>query len=610
MKQKHRFLLLMVLLLIAFTVLPIVHAVVIHDDYHKASGNFTVRSMFIKTWLDGKNRLNMLVDGFPYLLEAEQCATDATYSYCFLSKDDREDGAYVKIQIAERGPAVTVERSFDKDEVKTTEKITVTVTIKNTGDAASSQVTYIDVYPTTYGVIPGQGPESYGNGVKWSGSLDAGSEITMTYSITPSAYQDYESKPTLTYSSNGNELPVPVPARKISIIKPYQIQTGINPRIADTYKTVRYSINISSPLDKLMVSQLTIPLPKDVSYLGASPNLQANNFIFTYTGTIDKGSSEEFWIEFRATKRGSATVVADASFTLGRQSFTSHDEEKVTFSQSGVIVTIAPEKTIVKAGQLFHLNITLENGGQDDIIGLAYSLRGDYITDAGQSIALGSKQHQVIFNERVSAPVVEQTKQTFVSVEGSYKTADGKTLNFAETKQIQVDPQEKLLDITTTVDPPFERGKNSTVTVKAKSLVAYQLKDINLLDTIPSGMRRMAGEPFADKATFSSLESRQIYSYVLFVPATYTKDDAGLETAINMQLNGEAYISGAVQKFPVIGEKKAAPPKQQNQTAGANTTVILEENKSTNPPPKQEQDKVGFFGGIWNWIVDTVVFWK
>ena len=207
-------------LTILLILVPSVFASSIFDDWVEDGQTFKAGDhYFYVQYIESIQKLNFKMDDMGGMLLVGECETRDDIKYCF----EDVNLPQIKVVITSLEPDITIDRSFSTITPNLNENIEVTVTLKNNGDEAATNIKYIDSYPNGLTLFSNQ------NTFTWEGNINIGEEEKFAYTIRAEDIISFDSIAKLSYKFEGKEKTKKSSTASINVRKPFAINAAISP---------------------------------------------------------------------------------------------------------------------------------------------------------------------------------------------------------------------------------------------------------------------------------------------------------------------------------------------------------------------------------------------
>jgi len=552
------------------------------------------------------NKTSLLAGTERGLIYTGDCTAIAGLKYCIDSVEvgyNEESGgpaSTIKLRVLEAGPTLEITRSTSTTTPTVNEEVEVTITILNSGNERAVNANYNEGFPDSVKVSSA----SYSftnNGIVWTGSIDPGKSQTINYKLKFQDAITYETTGEASYIWN-NKINKITNSKTFKVQKPYEVTDSLSSKSVDIADEVMYnvSINNTDPKLEITVTNLKIKIPSGAVIVSRDVALKDSDGGVVFTGKISGGKSQKLSITFKSAKTGTFDLTTDISVSAGGKTFTDKLTYKIGIGVSAIVPAITFTPETVKGGAELEVEAKITNNGDSTVSGISIDMASNIVDPRGwRDLSLATGKNHYAFNKIISAPLVEEEKKFHITLTGSYNTASGKKKPFELTKEVTVLPQERIIELTPDI---IVDGKTVNVTLKIKNVAPYKLTYVSIIDMPQKEIKTTAGERTKDLEALAVGEETTVYSYLLKVPDTYTKDSFLITHTFNALDKDEKKVF--YEKKTNVSLAKTSVPEAETEQAN----VTEQENKTPTPAanqtetPTQTEEKPGFFGRIWGWI--------
>ncbi|MBW2971760.1 DUF11 domain-containing protein [Candidatus Woesearchaeota archaeon] len=581
----------------------------IFNDEVKDNVPFTINSIeHVARYYPSAGKVSLKAGDDRVLVAKEDCADLGDLKYCIdsvsegINEETGDPASTMQLRVLQSGPTIEITRSISDDTPNLNEEVTVSATITNSGNERASNVNYEDKYPSSVRVS-GAVADLVMNGASWVGSLNPGESQTISYKLKFSDFITYESTAVASFIFNNKVNKVKSSTKEFEVQKPYRISDSISSKSVDVGEEITYivSINNSDSSQDLRVESFESVLPAGATTSHRSMGLELDDGKVKYSGTIEGSGSEELTFRFKSMKVAEGELVTKVTLKVGSKTFQEEFKHKVGIGVSAIMPEITFNPTTVKGGGELEIEAKITNNGDETVSDISLDMTSDIVDPSGwRHLELEPGKKHYGFNKILSAPAATEEKTYFVKLSGSYQRASGKTMKFEAREELTVLPQEQLVALL----PKFKvDGKEVNVTLSVKNVAPYKVTAISLIDTIPKGFKALAGDRYIDIDEMAIGEERVAYSYVVEVPATYTKDTFEIVHIFNgLDKDEEKIMTEKTSAVSLSGAAadETGSEEAPEETAEGNETAGNESGTGTSA--EQDEEKPGIFTRMWRWV--------
>ncbi len=580
---------------ILLLLIPFSSAAVIFDDWVTNRETFKVGDdYFYAEYFESSGKLLLKVNGLGRLMEIGECEKKEKIKYCF----EDIDGNEIKIKVTELEPEIEITRSFSTVKPSIDDLITVSVTIKNNGEAKAYNIKYLDVYP--------EGLLVYGGAGSWEGSLSAGQEKSFTYTIRAKELISFDSQAEVSYKYNGDDITTESDIVTISVQKPFYLNDTISTEAADRGDIINYTLKIGNrhSSNKLEIENLEISIPESISILNIPVGFKREDNRLIFEGELEEQETKNFTIKLKPSRVGRFKIKTSAVLEISRRKYEENLEKQFTVGLSSVvpILNVTP---IVKSNSAYDLYIGIKNWAEKKINNVKISVISDLFNNITETKNIAAGQTIDIYKKTLTAPYTEEDKFFNIIITGSYTSSSGKLYTFKKSQRIKVEAVNKVIEIIreTTKKNVYE-GEKIEVKVSLKNRKNTVLEGIDVVDIFPKTIRAtLKGNITAFIERLEPLEEKEAYSYSVTIPKDYGEAELEFTTNVNVRLNGQLIILKKTEKINVLGKKPLEEMIEEvNQLSTNKTTNKTKKTNETDKPSKTKKEEKNLFSKILSWI--------
>jgi uncharacterized repeat protein (TIGR01451 family) len=591
--------------------LQLVQAGEVFNDEVKDNVPFFINDIkHIARYYPSAEKVSILAGEDRVLVVKEDCNSLNDYTYCLdsveegINEETSDPASVMQLRVLQKGPTIGISRSISNNDPMINEVVEVTATVTNSGNERASNINYEDKYPT--GVkISSAYYSMVTNSVAWTGSLNAGDSQDIKYTLRFQDFLTYDSTAQAKYIFNNKVNTIKSSTVTFDVQKPYAVSDSISTRSADINEEIMYSISINNTgAEDISISSLKISIPAGAVVSHRDTGLDLKDNKVSYTGTIPAGDSKELSFRFKSSKVLQGELVADVDIRVGTKTFNEKMTYKIGIGVSAIVPDIKIEPSPVKGGAELEIEAKITNEAEEAVSGISLDMSGDLVEPRGwRDLELDPGKKHYAFNKIINAPSADEERKYYLKLSGSYETASGKTMKFEEMKEVTVQAQEKVVEMTPEI---IVKGKDVNVTLKVKNVAPYKLTYVSLIDTFPQGFRTIAGSRDIDIDELAIGQEITAYSYVVQVPDTYTAKSFDITHIFNGLDKSEEKILNEKRSPVVLGGtgKEAAEEEAGtvNETAEPGTDEGEAGAADAEGEGTAEGSNPGVFSRIWNWI--------
>lgn len=541
------------------------------------------------------------------LIELKDCKAIYTWTYCFdgvddLTDDETGDAVSVSnIRIVESGPSLDIDRSFSSVDPAINEDVEVDVIITNNGNERASNFLYKDKYPAEV-KISSAALDSINNQISWSNSLNPGETASFSYKLKFEDFIEHTSQAEVTYYFNNKVNKDLSDEETFTVRKPYSITHSFSTLAPAEGEEVTYIINISNndSSTTLDITDLKINLPSHFAVTKKDLGFERKVNAYEYNGQVSAGNTVTLELKFKSVTKGIHDVSTDVDCSLGNLRFEETNSEDIRVGISNIVpeITITPEST--KSGKEIEIEAKITNEGTYTIDMIRLDLISDILEVRGwRTIELDDGETYYAYNKILNAPSVDEETEYYITLSGSYQNDAGKTFEYEETKTFTVQPGEKLVELT----PKTEViGQEVKITINVKNVASHVVKEISLIDSLPTGFSMVSGDRFADIESLAIGEDIDAYNYTVKIPDDYRLDNFVITHMFNGDDSDGDLVTLETTSLIDISEVAAQNRESDNEEPSVDTEEEETLEETEDVMVEDEEKKPGVFKRMWNWI--------
>ena len=463
---------------------------------------------------------------------------------CFLEVDR---GSRAKYKNGIEYPAMKVSLKKAKADIKVTrtikaideeintkklsigDRVTILLELENIGDVVATNVDYNDEYPTSVSV---SSPTVIGiqNSFSWNGVISPGAKRDLTYSITIKSFTNYESKPTVTFSSQDEFLETEAEPIIFAVKPPIEIEAKTSPEFPDINSAFRYTVTLKNTAKSAAdLNKFEIKIPSDFTITSSESELEKNDNTFSYSKDIPAGQEKSFEFSLRNQKEGNYEIILDYDIGLSRTNFKATESISLFFGDSDIMPLIEIEKVEFDSGESFDLKAKLKNRGPEDIRDISARLYGEKIVSKDITENLYAGKERTVFTKKVTAPSVNKKTIVDIILDGEYMDNTSKKHEFKTKRQITINPQKKAVSAEGKQIKSANPGERAKIEITIKNLMTTQLKDIDILFLPP---KPLTADDISLKVTLNPNEEKKVSNYII-IPSDYEDKLAVIKAVIS-----------------------------------------------------------------------------
>ncbi len=555
----------------------------------------------IARYYPSAKKVSMLAGTERILIEEDGCAKLGSYNYCVgnvtegVDDETGDPSSTIPLRVVQAGPDITVERAISDDEPKLNEEITITATIRNTGNERAPNVNYADKFPSSVKVTTSF-YDPISNGVLWAGSLDVGKYQTITYTLKFQDYIKYNSTAEASFAFNNKMNRVKSDNELFEVKSPYKLTDSISSASVDLGEDISYNLTINSTTNDqdLSIDSLEMILPAGAMTSNRDMYLESGEGKLTFAGPIKAGTSKQLSFSMKSMKPIQGELVVKMTFIIAGKKFTEELRHKVGMGISDIAPEIKFNPESVKGGKELEIEARIINNGDNKVSGIDLDMTSDIIEPRGwRQLELEPGKKHYGFNKIINAPFIDEDKTFFIKLSGSYKASSGKSMKFNLTKEVTVLAQEIVAELRAV---PKIEGDKVNITLFVKNKANFKLEYVSLIDTLPSGFKMIAGSRDADIDAIEAGEEKLAYSYVVTLPTGFAKDSFIVTHTFNAVDDKEEKVM--FDKNSEIKIKEDGKPITTE--TGTNATPL--DNATKTQASEEETTKPGVLKRFWNWV--------
>lgn len=590
-------------LILFFTLLPIATASIIFEDWVNDRETFKAGDhYFYVQYIESNQNLIFKMDDMGGIMLMGECETRKNIRYCY------EDVDYpkIKVKIEYLEPDVSIERSFSTLSPYLNEEITVTVTLKNEGDKAATNVKYTDEYPTGLRILSGPNPKV------WEGNLNTGEEETFKYTIKAEDIVSFDSTATLSYKFEGKEKIKKSSTETIDVQKPFSIDDEISTEAADKDEIIDYNLTITNnhESNRLTIENLQIILPTKIDLVKVPGELKKEDNKLTFKGEIEKKQNKNFIIKIKSPKAGKFAINTVADLKISNKNFKEKLERTFNVGLS-YILPILNVTDKVKSNSPYPVYIAVKNYGKDEIKNVSIKVESDLTGNIEEKKNIAAGTTYVIFKKTSTAPYSEEDQKHNIKVYGSYRSSSGRVYQFEKSAQLTITAAPKVIEIIKEFNKEeYYPGDEIKIIVKLKNKKNQIINNIDVSDIFPKEIRSsLIGDVTGALDELNPNEEKKLYSYSVVVPENYKEDEIEFKTILNAKLDGELTILKRTDTIKLLKGEKPESIEEEQETI-INETEVQKEETNGGEIKESKEVKENFFKRIINWIKDLFKFSK
>jgi len=578
-------------LTILLILVPSVFASSIFDDWVEDGQTFKAGDhYFYVQYIESIQKLNFKMDDMGGMLLVGECETRDDIKYCF----EDVNLPQIKVVITSLEPDITIDRSFSTITPNLNENIEVTVTLKNNGDEAATNIKYIDSYPNGLTLFSNQ------NTFTWEGNINIGEEEKFAYTIRAEDIISFDSIAKLSYKFEGKEKTKKSSTASINVRKPFAINDSISTEAAEKGEIVVYNITIlnKDESNKLSVENLEITLPAQIDLVVASNELKIEGNKLTFKGAIEKKETKTIFVRVTASRVGQFSISASTNLKISDKSF--KEELKKSFTVgSSLILPILELPAQVKSNSPYSAYIALKNYGKEEIKNIKFKVEGDLFSAITDKKDIQPGTTYEVFKKTLTSPYLKEDHRFNIKISGSYiSPSSGKSYTFEKSAQMIGTAPPNIIDIIRELNKhEFYPGDEIKITIKLKNQKNTIINEVDVSDIFPKEIRSsLKGDITGYIDALNPNEEKEIYSYSLTVPTDYTEDEIEFKTTLNAKVDGELIILKSTDKVKILSGEKPEEVEEETEE------IEPEEEINQTGEKEIEQTKENFFSKIVSWL--------
>lgn len=541
------------------------------------------------------------------VVDYESCQTMKYYKYCFITNRtsgydyDRDREIYeVKVSVSSLLPSIKATSKVTPKDIKLLEDVYVSVALENTGEKPAQNVEYSVEFPLGLVIKRAANDSSNirisGDRLYWNGVVGPGLTSSFSYVLWPFQGIDETLKANVTYEYEEYNFSTSTDY-KIKVEGGSGIETlaEFDEDEVEIGEKARFKINITNEYEdkEVIIKNVIITLSDGLNYLNSYRELEkiSNG---KYKTNIKLRSEETigWYMEVEPVFSGKLNVSIEfENLTVNANPLGNLEGKNLTLTVSDfedIVPSIITSYEKYSSSQFGIVSAFLKNENKDlDFVNVNTVLSSDF--DVHKNIISpiikdGVRLKMAAVNFR--APEVTKTTTYKFYFNGTYQTRYGQEKSFSATKEIEVVPIRKVLEITKTATPStgLKGGNEILIELWIKNIASERKEDISVFETYPGSFQKVRGKSSETDIALDPEERLKIYDYTLKVPMAISTDQATIDSVIRFQDQGfefvvhkEVNVSIILPEKPDVTISKVAP-LELIKGKYANITYVVENN--------------------------------
>lgn len=416
-----------------------------------------------------------------------------------------------------------ITKSSSKSPVKPGETFTYTITLKNNGPNAASDVSVQDILPSSLTLVEVNPSVGTWTAPNWAvGNLASGvsKTLSMTVSVKSTASGNIVNTATVTSSiadpnSNNNTSIKTIPVTALSA--DLEISKTASKDIVEPEETFTYSITVkNNGPDAATNVNVEDILPSSLNFIEANPSVGTWIAPNWSVGTIANGASKTLIITVKAKADASGSIINIAivtSSTSDPHTSNNSANKTITVRQPALNADLSITKTAeseVIPGQNLRYIITVTNNGPDDATGVrvtdnlpttvnfisTYTINGTWSAPTWDIGNLAKNTSAVLYINVTPKDGTTGSLANTASVAST--TPDSNMDNNISTVRVNVIEPEKSADLEiskTASKNPVQPGETFTYTISVKNNGPDAATNVSVQDILASSLTLVETNP-------------------------------------------------------------------------------------------------------------------
>ncbi len=571
----------LVLIVLLFIAGGTARAEVIYDEWVLAGNNIT---------FDG-NKLNLTYsfesvslftqfDGESYIIKNNSCEYLNNYRFCFEGTRFSFDKGYGKwdmelslaipelhLVIEKPSSEIEVKRSYSPKVIFVDDKITIELTLHNTGETLISDIEYNEELPDNVEVISSSEFIRDYHKLTWRGVLKKDESKTLVYKIRLLNESKAVLKGYYSYPHEDKKLYFKSSDTTINPEKVAIVETSVTPESATINSEIRYNLLIENNVDEpITVSLAWIKIFKPNKFEINSRDFSVNMDHLNWSGIIEAHSSKTLSFTLSAKKSINTTINTEVKYLYKNHSYKFNSEDKVSFSAKSIIAKVTLFGSEVESDDYSYAKIEIENTDSlNYYYKINYSITSDFFGNhSGVIDKLKPKQSIVVFSDSFKVPWVEEEESHYLIINGSYLTKAQEMSYFNSGTYFKFIPKKfkPVLSINISCPAAVTAGKSFICSLFLNSSYNKRIYDIN-------------------ESYLTNFPIKLVSSNSNMVKSINPYKNAVIDHKFKVENLPDGYNNSLIIKFIVDYKKEIIGEVDERQKIGIQRTihVTLNENK-------------------------------
>lgn len=558
----------------------------------------------------------------------ETCQSMTYFKYCFDANRsaeydyDRDRHTYeIQVSISSMLPSLTAKTTVSPSDIKLLEDVFVAVTLENTGEKPAEDVEYLIELPLGLVIKRATNDSSniriVGDKLYWNGVVGQGLSKSFSYVIWPFQGMDETLRANVTYHYEEFNFSTTTDF-KIDVEGGSGIETEIEWEDSDVAigEKARFSINLTNEYEDkdIAIHEVIITLDDGLSMHNSQRELEkiSDNKYKTYI-SLRSLSSIEWDVEVKPIYSGKLNVTIDyRNYSVNSNPLGNLPSENITLNVEAwkeIVPRIITNHDRYSSSQFGSVYVLLANNNSEiDFVNVNSVLSSDFevhknIISPRIRDGINLKMSSVSFR----APEVSKITVFNLSYNGTYETEYGQRKSFGTTKQIEVVPIKKVINITKTATPStgLKGGDEVLIELWIQNIASERKKDIAVFENYPGTFEKKRGKTSETKISLDPQERQKVYDYTLKIPMAINTEIVSIDSVVQFKDQGfdfvvhkEVNLSIVLPEKPDLTVTKFAPESMKMGEYAeikyqiSNTENSAAKNLIINPSRQREYDLV------------------
>lgn len=483
-----------------------------------------------------------------FIISKADCKRGSYYEFCY-TESRYELGVYgewdyttlteipeVHLVVNDISPRITVSASTDRSSLAVNEQATITVTVKNDGSLAATNLEYTATLPDN--VLPLRGSDGVsisGRIITWKGTSVSGNGGEKEFSYTLRVEKDEAISFTgnLTYEYQENSYSKSHPEVSITVVETVKVATF---SLSATSASINEQLTLTTLITnadqeyEARINSFEITVPQGLEIVSKESTLSGTGRVLSWDGTIPLNGSKSFEVVVKTIKSGtykfSGVMDAEVYSATTRKWLKQNSSHEQTLAVKLSALTPSIEfvlgKSSVDGGEQTGYRVHLNNPDtKATYFDIEYTITSDLSDEVSETLKfIAPETKKLVFSNYFNAPISAEETTYTINFSGKYRTQNNEYFTFTKVATLTVSEEifEQLINLTQTLPESIQKGSSGEVVLSVRNLQENDIKLLKLTDTV-TGAEVASGTSSRQINLLEPNTSVEAYRYTISVPA-------------------------------------------------------------------------------------------